>query len=41
MKRSDYAKHKTETSVRELTSEEAQVAHEQEREPEVTEDASG
>ena len=41
MKPSDDAKHKTETSVRELTRDEAQVAdeQEQEREPEVTEDA--
>jgi hypothetical protein len=43
MKPSDDAKHKTETSVRELTRDEAQVTdeQEQEREPEVTEDAPG
>jgi hypothetical protein len=39
MKRSDYAKHKTETSVRALTCEDAQVADAQDRELEVTEDA--
>jgi hypothetical protein len=41
MKPSDDAQHKTETSVRDLTRDEAQVTDEQEREPEVTEDAPG
>jgi hypothetical protein len=41
MKRGDDAQRQTETSVGARTSDEAQVAHEQEREPEVTAEVTG